>query len=695
MQEGMSNIPKTVSVTEFMGMTKQSGAASASDYPASSVTDMMRVPSKIPSQPSHDLIYPNAEGSQDMSSGNGNVMAHQSEQMQQVYHSLNSVELQAQAFHEYQQAQEHLNIMSHQQQAMQKQVMRQAQAQAQIHAQQAHAAQLLMQREHEQKATRSLLLKTSANQVVEAQAQKQQIHQKGHAQAQNTTSKTTTASSYTDKREGLLKGNLKVVYEQVGELFRENKSLKEQVELSNLKISNLEAMLEEKEKQYEYLLEKVQTRATCSNEDFGEKLAMLGLDAVEPASRNVDAVTELVSIGGAATITESFEVLSNSTGSLVGRNDGDDSIMQKGKTVGNMSSDTHSLMASTATGFTSSSSASPTSANESISNGSSTRSSTPKGVSNTTCTVVAGFTAGSRTKSSTRTPRPTTSSRREVSSVREEQQSDSDGSTTGILLDPLLGDTAFAPLKMMPEGDIFAKLNRQPSATNMNSTKSFANNRASQTTYQGSQMEEFSTIRSAASSATSAAVSVTLPPGLALEHNISASSAQSFSNSNVMHQQQSVSLPMSVNISKVHSSVSLAQTRDQLIYLCRKHDVDVRTLEWFLLPENAIYWETLAMKLEEIDRRATMQDGHFKVKNPSAWLTKFFNTIRKHNGNTNDPSSQSSDTSKNGLYKSENAVRIGTDVHAPHTPMREFQSQPGAGAGNRVLSFFPKSNESN
>jgi len=24
-----------------------------------------------------------------------------------------------------------------------------------------------------------------------------------------------------------------------------------------------------------------------------------------------------------------------------------------------------------------------------------------------------------------------------------------------------------------------------------------------------------------------------------------------------------------------------------------------------------------------------MGDGHFKVKNPSAWLTKFFNTIKK------------------------------------------------------------------
>lgn len=67
----------------------------------------------------------------------------------------------------------------------------------------------------------------------------------------------------------------------------------------------------------------------------------------------------------------------------------------------------------------------------------------------------------------------------------------------------------------------------------------------------------------------------------------------------------------------------------RLLELCQKHGVDLRTIEWFALPENSIYWETLARKLEEIDRRSTMGDGHFKVKNPSAWLTKFFNTIKK------------------------------------------------------------------
>lgn len=69
--------------------------------------------------------------------------------------------------------------------------------------------------------------------------------------------------------------------------------------------------------------------------------------------------------------------------------------------------------------------------------------------------------------------------------------------------------------------------------------------------------------------------------------------------------------------------------KQRLLELCQKHGVDLRTIEWFALPEHAVYWETLARKLEEIDRRSHLGDGHFKVKNPSAWLTKFFNTIRK------------------------------------------------------------------
>jgi len=68
----------------------------------------------------------------------------------------------------------------------------------------------------------------------------------------------------------------------------------------------------------------------------------------------------------------------------------------------------------------------------------------------------------------------------------------------------------------------------------------------------------------------------------------------------------------------------------ELVRLCTKHDVDQRTIDWFLLPEYRQYWSTLLDKVTELDQRACSGDNQFRVKNPSAWLTKFFNTIRNH-----------------------------------------------------------------
>jgi hypothetical protein len=60
--------------------------------------------------------------------------------------------------------------------------------------------------------------------------------------------------------------------------------------------------------------------------------------------------------------------------------------------------------------------------------------------------------------------------------------------------------------------------------------------------------------------------------------------------------------------------------------LCRKHGVEERTVDWFLHSENYHCWDKLAAKCAELDRRAG--DAGFRVKNPSAWLTKYFNLIR-------------------------------------------------------------------
>lgn len=59
--------------------------------------------------------------------------------------------------------------------------------------------------------------------------------------------------------------------------------------------------------------------------------------------------------------------------------------------------------------------------------------------------------------------------------------------------------------------------------------------------------------------------------------------------------------------------------------LCRKHSVDPRTIDWFLRNVHCNHWNSLAEKCVELDRR---RNENHCVKNPSAWLTKYFNTLR-------------------------------------------------------------------
>jgi hypothetical protein len=128
---------------------------------------------------------------------------------------------------------------------------------------------------------------------------------------------------------------------------------------------------------------------------------------------------------------------------------------------------------------------------------------------------------------------------------------------------------------------------------------------------------------------------------------------------------EGAAVPININ----PSPQNLAHYKVRLLELCRKHGVDLRTIEWFCLPENAIFWETLARKLEEIDRRSTMGDGHFKVKNPSAWLTKFFNTIKKQNA---------------GLLASTSAISSGVSAASVLAPMSSAASSAAGDAGRTL-----------
>ncbi|CAD7948515.1 unnamed protein product [Amoebophrya sp. A25] len=68
------------------------------------------------------------------------------------------------------------------------------------------------------------------------------------------------------------------------------------------------------------------------------------------------------------------------------------------------------------------------------------------------------------------------------------------------------------------------------------------------------------------------------------------------------------------------------QHRAELLRMCERYEVEKRTAEWFAQPEHSRYWEALVHKSVELERRN--DDGSMRVKNSSAWLTKFFNVLR-------------------------------------------------------------------
>merc|ERR1711988_936568 len=63
----------------------------------------------------------------------------------------------------------------------------------------------------------------------------------------------------------------------------------------------------------------------------------------------------------------------------------------------------------------------------------------------------------------------------------------------------------------------------------------------------------------------------------------------------------------------------------RLTMLCNQLGVEQRTIDWFTSPNYAYTWPQMIDKIDELHRRKL---GQVNVKNPAAWLTKFFNIIR-------------------------------------------------------------------
>lgn len=63
----------------------------------------------------------------------------------------------------------------------------------------------------------------------------------------------------------------------------------------------------------------------------------------------------------------------------------------------------------------------------------------------------------------------------------------------------------------------------------------------------------------------------------------------------------------------------------RLVELCDGLGVEPRTTEWFTSSQYSHLWIQMINKIDELNRR---KNGEVNVKNPAAWLTKFFNIIR-------------------------------------------------------------------
>jgi len=68
--------------------------------------------------------------------------------------------------------------------------------------------------------------------------------------------------------------------------------------------------------------------------------------------------------------------------------------------------------------------------------------------------------------------------------------------------------------------------------------------------------------------------------------------------------------------------------REHLLQLMIRNGLEQRTIDWFMMPMYRVHWPKMINKIKELDRRADGTGRVASVKNPSAWMTKYFNTLR-------------------------------------------------------------------
>jgi hypothetical protein len=371
----------------------------------------------------------------------------------------------------------------------------------------------------------------------------------------------------------MIKSNIKLVYDQVSELLKENKALSEKLQLAEIKIQNLNAVIEEKDA---VILDcqKQNKRVTCSNEDIDDKLAAIGLEAVNDAgdmlSTSIEPHSQPTDSSGSQSTTNTADLDSNmavhsrsvsgDSGSITGTTQATNAKRGDAGENGRVNVQdflTHAL------------STSQSQDNINIGGGA----------------AAGGYGNGN-----------------DSTIVNDDR--------VKLAQSHSLESAAYAAAEAL--------------AVKHSKSVDYATNveRYNLLRQISSSVNVIQTSASLGGTTSNAGKMIAPPPGMERGSMVAPPPGMS------PEFNHNTTLPVDAMHPHFTSAreATLLHSKMRLFGLCQKHEVDQRTVEWFLLPENAIYWETLARKLEEIDRRST--DGHFKVKNPSAWLTKFFNTIR-------------------------------------------------------------------
>lgn len=121
------------------------------------------------------------------------------------------------------------------------------------------------------------------------------------------------------------------------------------------------------------------------------------------------------------------------------------------------------------------------------------------------------------------------------------------------------------------------------------------------------------------------------------------------------------------------------ERRQRLLFLCKQAYVEDRTIEWFCQDQYWQHWVAMVRKVKELLRRRDREPAN-AVKNPTAWLTTYFNHLLKEEAK--NPASSPSPSNASTMSASPRPLttrpelfgRANTSPMAPLSPMEQRAS---------------------